>query len=87
MNPPWLKFLPGKGREGAKLPLPLGSVVSTTGSHAVTTLAGLRVFFSLLTLKQITLDFPSTVQGGVPPSLSWASLDWLLTVTGQLELG
>lgn len=66
MNPPWLKFLPGKGREGAKLPLPLGSVVSTTGSHAVTTLAGLRVFFSLLTLKQITLDFPSTVQGGVP---------------------
>lgn len=63
MNSPWLKFLPGKGRAGAKLPLPLGSVDSTTGSHAVTTLAALRVFFSLLTLKQITLGFPSTVQG------------------------
>lgn len=87
MNPPWLKFLPGKGRAGANLPLPIGSVVSTTGSHAVRTLAGLRVFFSLLTLKQITLGFPSTVQGLVPPSLLWASLDWLLTVIGQLELG
>lgn len=63
MNSPWLKFLPGKGRAGAKLPLPLVSVASTTGSHAVTTLAALRVFFPLLTLKQITLGFPSTVQG------------------------
>lgn len=86
MNSPWLKFLPGKGRAGAKLPLLLGSVDSTTGSHGR---YNSRCSEGVLFPAYFEANYPRLSQhcAGESPSLPWASLDWLLPVTGQLELG